>query len=100
MSLESAKMFIEKMRIDREFAEKVRDCNDSAARWEFVKEAGFDFTAEEIQKVQMELTDEELDMVAGGTWSNGTIIQNIDFSNGCFPIPGPILNGGFRPMLK
>jgi hypothetical protein len=35
-------------------------------RLAFVKESGFEFTAEEIKKVDEQLSDSELDAVAGG----------------------------------
>jgi predicted ribosomally synthesized peptide with nif11-like leader len=65
MSMESAKSFVEKMKIDENFATKVTECKDAEARMAFVKEAGFDFTKEEIEPVMAELADEELDGVAG-----------------------------------
>lgn len=65
MSIESAKAFIEKFKTDEEFAKKVTECESAEARMAFAKEAGFDFTAEEIKEFQGELSDEELDAVAG-----------------------------------
>jgi len=66
MSIESAKLFIEKIKTDEEFAKKVKNCKDAEARMVFVKESGFDFTIEEIKAFQGELSDDELDAVAGG----------------------------------
>jgi len=66
MSVESAKQFIEKMKTDEAFAQKVKECKDSEARMTFVKESGFDFTTEEVKGLQGELSDDELDAVAGG----------------------------------
>ena len=65
MSIESAKAFIEKMKTDEEFAKKVKECKDGAARMAFAKGSGFEFTVEEI-KLEGELSDEDLDAVAGG----------------------------------
>ena len=66
MSVESAKLFIEKLKTDEGFAKKVKECKDSEARISLVKESGFDFTIEEIKGIQGELSDDELDAVAGG----------------------------------
>lgn len=69
MSIESAKAFIERMNTDEEFAKKVTACKDAAARMAYIKDEGFDFTVAEITTVKGELSDEELDLVAGGdTW--------------------------------
>jgi len=66
MSVESAKKFIEKVKADEAFAKKVKECKDSEARLAFAKASGFDFTAEEIKGLKTELSDDELDAVAGG----------------------------------
>lgn len=68
MSIESAKAFIEKVKNDESFKNKLGELKDGQARLEFAKKAGFDFSANDIEKVKAEqgLTDEELDGVAGG----------------------------------
>ncbi len=71
MSIESAKAFLERMKTDGEFAESVAKCSDGKARMAFVKNAGFDFTAEEINQVSSSLSDSELDQVAGGLIAPG-----------------------------
>jgi predicted ribosomally synthesized peptide with nif11-like leader len=69
MSIKSAKEFLERMKIDRDFAKKVTACKDAETRMACIKDAGFDFTVAEITSVKSELSDEELDFVAGGhTW--------------------------------
>jgi len=68
MSLDSAKAFVDKMKIDEDFRKKVTDCKDNEARKAFVKTEGFDFSAEELKKCTGELSDEQLDAVAGGKW--------------------------------
>lgn len=65
MSVESAKAFIEKVKSDEEFAKKVMECKDADGRLALSKDAGFDFTTEEITEVGSELDDGELDAVAG-----------------------------------
>ncbi|ATW26574.1 Nif11-like leader peptide family natural product precursor [Candidatus Formimonas warabiya] len=78
MSVESAKAFIEKIKSDEDFKNKLGQLKDGQARLDFAKGAGFDFTAEDIAKVKEEqgLTDEELDGVAGGC------------GHACLAIPG------------
>ncbi len=68
MSIESAKAFIEKVKTDEDFKSKLAQLQDGQARLDFAKEAGFDFSADEIAKAKAEqgLSDEELDSVAGG----------------------------------
>jgi predicted ribosomally synthesized peptide with nif11-like leader len=68
MSVVSAKAFIEKMKNDEDFRKKLVGLKDGKERMNFVKAEGFDFTKEEIEKVKEEqgLSDDELDMVAGG----------------------------------
>ena len=70
MSVESAKLFIERMKTDKEFAQKVTDCKDTEARIAFVKAAGFDFTSDEAKKATGELNEEELDALSGGKGSS------------------------------
>lgn len=66
MSIESAKAFIERVKTDKEFAEKLNACKD----WEIVRHLitseGFDFTREELKLTQIELTDDEIAAVVGG----------------------------------
>ena len=84
MSIESAKLFIERVKSDEEFAKKIVECKVVEARMTFMRDAGFDFTAAELAEVMGELSDGELDKVAGGV---GGIITEID---GC----SVLLNGG------
>ena len=69
MSIESAKAFIDRMKKDEAFAKKVMAIQDAEARMELVKAEGFDFTATELEPLHGELSDDELDMVAGGSYS-------------------------------
>jgi len=72
MSQESAQAYIARLQSDRQFSSRVANCKDTAARMAFVRQEGFDFTAEEIKEVagQRQLTEEELQKVAAG--GNGT----------------------------
>ncbi len=66
MSIEAAQSFVEKMKTDQDFAKQVIACKDNVTRLAFAFEQGFDFTAEEIQTIKAELSDDELEMIAGG----------------------------------
>lgn len=67
MSMESAQSFIAKMKTNEDFARQVRECEDAGSRMAFARQAGFDFTTDEIQQAGGELSDSELDLVAGGS---------------------------------
>ena len=76
MSLESAKLFIEKMKTDSEFREKVVALKSREERKSFIEKEGYDFTKEEFEqakkeyinnaKSESELSEEDLENVAGG----------------------------------
>jgi len=67
MSAESAREFVERIKTDEEFNNKVKECKNAEERLMFVKNAGFDFTAEEIKAVgEQQLCDGDLDEVVGG----------------------------------
>ena len=66
MSEEQLKAFWEAIQSDPALQQKLQGVTDSGAIVEIAKEAGFTISAEELQKAQEELSDEELDGVAGG----------------------------------
>jgi len=66
MSLESARAFVERMKIDEDFAKEVGECKDVEMRMSYVKKAGFEFTEEEIKCQLVELNDDGLKGVVGG----------------------------------
>lgn len=74
MSIESAKKFREKMNTDYEFGCKVMSFEDIEGLQEFIVKEGYDFTGEELRKVNEELDKgvagelgmDELELVAGG----------------------------------
>jgi predicted ribosomally synthesized peptide with nif11-like leader len=70
MSIESAKAFLERMRNDEDFRKSVEEIATAEERMEYVKEAGFDFTKDEIASHKDELTEEELVKAAGGSGCN------------------------------
>ncbi|MBW4054614.1 MAG: Nif11-like leader peptide family natural product precursor [Proteobacteria bacterium] len=66
MSIESAQAFIERMKTDEEFAKRVIECTDTEARNALVNAEGFDFTPDQVKEASGELSEEELEAVAGG----------------------------------
>ena len=71
MSEEQLKAFLEKVKSDTELQEKLRAAASPEAGLEIAKEAGFSITSEDIQTMQSatgEVSDEELEEAAGGTW--------------------------------
>ena len=73
MSLESARAFMERMKTDEDFRKKVTECKDKEDRMSFVKQTGYDFTAEDIGLVKAELIEDELGSVAGGLIPGGLV---------------------------
>ena len=73
MSEEQLKAFLEKVKGDTSLQEKLNGAADADAVVEIAKEAGFAITAEDIQSMQsamVELSDHELEQVAGGCQVN------------------------------
>ncbi len=68
MSLESAREFIEKFQKDRELTAKLAGAKSPDEKMALAKAAGFDFSFEELAKVNEELSEDELDAVVGGEW--------------------------------
>ena len=66
MSISSAKDFMEKMKNDKEFAKKINEFKNPTELQGFVTKAGFDFTKEELNSLSTELSDDDLEKVAGG----------------------------------
>ena len=69
MSEEQLKAFLEKVKANTTFKEKLNGAADADAVVEIAKEAGFSITSEDIQPMQsatVELSDEELGNAAGG----------------------------------
>ncbi len=66
MSIDVAKAYLERIKTDEEFAKKVNSFEDKDARRDFVVQAGYTFTKEEIEEASSELNEQELDGVAGG----------------------------------
>ncbi len=66
MSEEQLKAFIEKVKADTSLQEKLKAAADSDAVLAIAKEAGFSIFADDLTKAQFELSEQELEGVAGG----------------------------------
>ncbi len=66
MSEEQLKAFLEKVKADTSLQEKLKAAADAIAVSAIAKEAGFNVSADDLTKAQSELSDEELEGVAGG----------------------------------
>ena len=74
MSEEQLKAFLEKVKGDTSLQEKLKAAADANAVAAIAKEAGFSISADDLTKAQSELSEEELEGVAGGTiWTCRTI---------------------------
>jgi predicted ribosomally synthesized peptide with nif11-like leader len=67
MSEEQLKAFLEAVKADAGLQEKLKAAKDVDAVVEIAKAAGFVISAEELKKAQAEISEEELEGVAGGT---------------------------------
>ena len=66
MSEEQLKAFLEAVKADAGLQEKLNAAKDADAVVEIAKAAGFVISAEELKKAQAEISEEELEGVAGG----------------------------------
>ena len=73
MSEEQLKAFLEKVKADTSLQEKLKAAADADAVVSIAKEAGFSISADDLKKAQAEISEEELESLAGG---------------GCTPQPG------------
>ncbi len=79
MSVASAKKFLERMATDNDFRAKVEAAQDPLAKKALVKAAGYDFDVADISAVLPEsmggeLSDQELEGVAGGSVRGGEVV--------------------------
>ena len=71
MSEEQLKAFLEKVKGDTSLQEKLNAASDADAVAAIAKEAGFNVSADLIAKAQSEISNEELENVAGGRGRHG-----------------------------
>ncbi len=76
MSEEQLKAFLEKAQGDTSLQEKLKAAADANAVVEIAKEAGFTISADDINKAQSEISDEELNVVNGGFGGTLGMAQN------------------------
>jgi len=57
MGLESARLFFERLRTDKEFAKAYNECRDPYARRSFEEREGFEFSVEEARRVNGVMMD-------------------------------------------
>ena len=72
MSEEQLKAFLEKLKADTSLQEKLKAAADNDAVAAIANEAGFSISADDLKKAQSEISDEELERVAG---SNSTCLE-------------------------
>ena len=76
MSEEQLKAFLEAVKADASLQEKLKAAGDADAVIAIAKAAGFAISADDLKKAQSEISEEELEGVAGGMASvkEGTCI--------------------------
>ena len=72
MSEEQLKAFLEKVNADTSLQEKLKAAANPDAIAAIAKEAGFSISADDLTMAQSEISDEELEGVAGGGTRRGT----------------------------
>ena len=81
MSEEQLKAFLEKVKGDSTLQEKLKAASNPDAVVEIAKDAGFVISPGELQKSQAELSEAELEVIAGGGFWRESIqphCQNVD----------------------
>jgi predicted ribosomally synthesized peptide with nif11-like leader len=68
MSEEQLKAFLEAVKADASLQEKLKAAGDADAVVVIAKAAGFGISVDELKKFQAEISDEELEGVAGGAY--------------------------------
>ena len=67
MSEEQLKAFLEKVKADTSLQEKLKAAADPDVVVSIAKESGFSISADDLTKAQSEISEKELEGVAGGT---------------------------------
>jgi predicted ribosomally synthesized peptide with nif11-like leader len=82
MSEEQLKAFMEAVGADAVLQEKLNASVDADAVVAIANEAGFVISAEELQRAQEEVSEDELEGVAGGKQGVGTVFISGNFCMG------------------
>ena len=69
MSEEQLKAFLEKIKADTSLQEKLQAAADIDAALAIAKEAGFSISADDLKKARSEISEKELEGVAGAQYS-------------------------------
>ena len=77
MSEEQLKAFLEKVKADTSLQEKLKAAADANAVAAIAKEAGFSISADDLNKTQIDISEDELEGIAGGGNNGGTCIFSI-----------------------
>lgn len=102
MSLEDARQYIQKAHEDESFRKSVMEAPSQAERIKRIKDAGFDFSAEEFAQAKIDygetdkakLTDEQLDAISGGKIALVPVYRD---SNGQLNVPAGVGAGTGYP---
>ena len=89
MSMEQAKLFIERMAKDEAFRTKIMAVDDVAERIRLVNAEGYDCASEEIKTMLDELNDAAVEGASGGNH-----LPDLDHGSISFPIGGNFGPGG------
>ena len=66
MSVEDARALLERVKSDEEFRKELDAAPTPEERSRIVKDAGFDVSDDDVKRTRTELSDEDLEKVAGG----------------------------------
>ncbi|QNI54377.1 nif11-like leader peptide domain protein [Synechococcus sp. BIOS-E4-1] len=77
MSEEQLQAFLEKVKSDNSLQEKLKAATESDAVSAIAKEAGFSISADDLKKVQSEVSEEELEGAAGGERSKNCCLTAV-----------------------
>ncbi|MCP3851312.1 MAG: Nif11-like leader peptide family natural product precursor [Gammaproteobacteria bacterium] len=81
MSIEQASEFLEKVKSDEALFSKMQELDGASERRELAKEMGFSFSKEDmlaaIDEAGHELSDTELDFIAGGSTASNAIVSTV-----------------------
>ncbi len=86
MSLDQARAFIEKMKSDEAFRNRIMAIEDVAERFVLIKNEGFDCSEVEIKELAGELSDDELDKAAGGAYKDFFPVNSYTHDPACLPL--------------
>ena len=74
MSEEQLKAFLEKVKADTSLKEQLKAAGDADAVVSIAKEEGFSISADDLKKARSEISEEELEGVAGGVDCGGSCL--------------------------